>query len=152
MKCSEQVLFLFEEAYPDDDRPRTAIESARKWTRREIASDEASKGAWAANNAACGKIGPAKYAAFSAGQTAVVPHVAAHELGAAAYMLRAIKEAYGTGCRINDVESECKWQQDQLPMEIKDLVIEDGIKWSESPERCIMPMASIESNREKSRI
>ena len=134
-KGSEHVLFLFEEAYPDDDRPKKAIEAARKWTRMEVALNEAKRGAWEANNAARGKIGPAKYAALSAGQAAVVPHVAAHELGAAAYALRAIQEAHGKGYCVNDMESECKWQQDQLPMEIKDLVMEDernrnGICWN----------------------
>lgn len=38
-------------------------------------------------------IGAAKYVALSAGQAAVVAHVAAHDLGAAAYAIRAVMAA-----------------------------------------------------------
>jgi hypothetical protein len=31
--CAEQVLQLFEEERPDDDRPRKAIEAGRAWAR-----------------------------------------------------------------------------------------------------------------------
>ncbi|WP_113718382.1 putative immunity protein [Arthrobacter dokdonensis] len=45
--------------------------------------------AFQANAAGRGGPDPAKYAALSAGQAAAVPHVAARELGAAAYAIRA---------------------------------------------------------------
>jgi hypothetical protein len=39
--CAERVLPLFEEQYPDDDRPRRAIEAARAWARGEVLQGEA---------------------------------------------------------------------------------------------------------------
>ena len=35
--CAEHVLPYFEENYPEDDRPRKAIEAGRAWARGEIA-------------------------------------------------------------------------------------------------------------------
>ena len=37
--CAERVLHLFEEAHPNDDRPRKAIEAARAFARGEILAD-----------------------------------------------------------------------------------------------------------------
>jgi hypothetical protein len=38
--CAEQVLHLFEEKYPNDNRPRLAIEAARKFANGEITREE----------------------------------------------------------------------------------------------------------------
>jgi hypothetical protein len=65
--------------------------------------------------------GAARNAAFAAGQAGVVAHVAAHELGAAAYAIRAVQAADGE----NAGRAECKWQRDQLPAAIRDLVLDD---------------------------
>jgi hypothetical protein len=55
----------------------------------------------------------------------VVAHVASHELGAAAYAIKAVRAA----ARTRDGESagrlECRWQREQLPDAIRDLVLED---------------------------
>jgi len=67
--------------------------------------------------------GAARHAAYAAGQAGVVAHVAAHELGAAAYAIKAALAAAP-----EDEEAglrECQWQRDQLPDEIRDLVIDD---------------------------
>lgn len=53
--CAEDVLHLFEEAFPRDDRPRKAIEAARMFARGEIGA-----AAWdAARDAACYAAGDA---------------------------------------------------------------------------------------------
>src|SRR6185312_10583804 len=39
--CAEHVLHLFEQARPEDDRPRRAIEHARAWARGEVRMTEA---------------------------------------------------------------------------------------------------------------
>ncbi|WP_081792315.1 putative immunity protein [Rhodococcus wratislaviensis] len=67
----------------------------------------------AASCAARDLRGAARHAACAAGQAGAVAHVAAHELGAAAY---AIKAARAAGRR------ECRWQRDQLPEVIRELV------------------------------
>ena len=122
-KCAEHVLHYFEREYPEDDRPKKAIELAKAWANQEITVTDSKVGAWEANNAARGKSGPAKYAALAAGQAAAVAHVAAHELGAAAYAIRAIIEANPN--EVKNGINECIWQRNQLPESIKLLVIED---------------------------
>jgi len=57
----------------------------------------------------------------SAGQAAVVPHVAAHELGAAAYAIKAARAAGGDAAG----RLECRWQREQLPEAIRELVLDD---------------------------
>src|SRR5215831_12395929 len=87
--CAQHVLHLFEQAQLADDRPRQAIEQTRAWVRGEITMTQARTAAFAANAAAREVLGAAREAAHSAGQAVAVAHVAAHELGAAAYAIRA---------------------------------------------------------------
>jgi hypothetical protein len=69
--------------------------------------------------------GEARYAAYAAGQAGVVAHVAAHELGAAAYAIKAVQAAAPQQKRLQAGRQECQWQRDQLPPEIRELVIDD---------------------------
>ena len=88
--CAEHVLQLFDEEQPRDTRPRDAIDVGRAWVRDEVRMGDARRAAFAANAAARGLPDPAKFAALAAGQAAAVAHVAAHDLGAAAYAIRAV--------------------------------------------------------------
>jgi len=121
--CAEHVLDLFESSQPEDQRPRQAIEHARAWVRGEVTMTQARTAAGRAMAAARDLRGAARHAAYSAGQAAVVPHVAAHELGAAAYAIKAARagppEGDGAG------RLECRWQRDQLPEAIRGLVLDD---------------------------
>jgi hypothetical protein len=54
-----------------------------------------------------------------------VGHVAAHELGAAAYAIRAAQAAACQEGREQAGLAECRWQRDQRPVEIRDLVLDD---------------------------
>ncbi len=65
--------------------------------------------------------GAARHAAYSAGQAGAVAHVAAHELGAAAYAIKAVQAAAGQAAG----RLEVQWQRDQLPDKIRDLVLDD---------------------------
>ncbi|MET0772795.1 MAG: putative immunity protein [Candidatus Limnocylindrales bacterium] len=123
--CAEHVLSLFERVRPDDDRSRRAIEHARAWTRGEIPMTDARTAAGHANAAARDLQGPARHAAFAAAQAAAVAHVAAHELGAAAYAIRAVRAAAPEGEGDAAGRLECRWQRDQLPDEIRELVLDD---------------------------
>jgi hypothetical protein len=69
--------------------------------------------------------GAARHAAFAAGQAAVVAHVAAHELGAAAYAIKAARAAVPEGESKTAGQLECRWQRDQLPEAIRELVLDD---------------------------
>jgi hypothetical protein len=95
--CAEHVLYLFEKAQPDDPRPRQAIEAARAWART------------AAGHA----------------MSAAVAHVAAHALGAAAYAIKAARAAAPQGESESAGRQECRWQRDQLPNPIRELVLDD---------------------------
>ena len=63
--------------------------------------------------------------AYAAGQAAAVAHVAAHELGAAAYAIRAVQSAAPPGEGEAAGSRECQWQREQLPEAIRDLVLDD---------------------------
>jgi len=123
--CAEHVLGLFEGARPDDDRPRRAIEMGRAWTRGEVSWWDARAAGGHANAAARDLRGAARHAAYAAGQAAAVGHVAAHELGAAAYAIRAVQADAPEGENQAAGRAECRWQRDQLPHEIRALVLDD---------------------------
>jgi hypothetical protein len=123
--CAEHVLPLFEAVEPADPRPRQAIAAIRTWTRGELPMMQTRAAGGHAMAAARVLSGAPRHAAFAAGQAAVVAHVAAHELGAAAYAIKAVRatvpahEAEAAG------RLECRWQRDQLPGQIRALVLDD---------------------------
>jgi hypothetical protein len=123
--CAEHVLHHFERARPEDDRPRRAIDLGRAWARGEVTWAEARTAAGHANAAARDLRGAARHAAYAAGQAAAVGHVAAHELGSAAYAIRAAREAAPEGEGEAAGSLECGWQRGQLPDGIRDLVLDD---------------------------
>jgi hypothetical protein len=123
--CAEHVLHLFESVRPSDPRPRQAIAQTQAWARGAITMSQARAAAGHAMAAARALSGAARHAAFSAGQAAAVAHVAAHELGAAAYAIKAAR-ATAPGCEGERAgRLECRWQRDQLPEAIRELVLED---------------------------
>ncbi len=69
--------------------------------------------------------GAARWAAYAAGQAAVVAHVAEHNLGAAAYAIKAATAGASPGEEADVGRAECRWQHDWLPPEIRGLVLED---------------------------
>jgi len=123
--CAEHVLPLFEAVRPDDPRPRQAIEKARAWARGEITMTESRTAAGHANGAARDLRGAPRFAAYAAAQAAAVAHVAAHELGAAAYAIKAVRAAVPEDESESAGRIECRWQRDQLPEAIRELVLDD---------------------------
>ena len=125
--CAEHVLHLFESVRPGDSRPREAIEHARAWVRGEVKMMQARAAGGHAMGSARDLRGPARHAAYSAGQAGAVAHVAAHQLGAAAYAIKAVRafalEGEGEGDAAGRLE--CQWQRDQLPVEIREFVLDD---------------------------
>ena len=123
--CAEHVLYLFESVQPSDPRPREAIEQIRAWACGEIRMSKSRSAGGHAMAAARELSGAARHAAFAAGQAEVVAHVAAHELGAAAYAIKAARAAAPGGEGESAGRLECRWQREQLPDVIRDLVLED---------------------------
>ncbi len=123
--CAQHVLPHFEQARPEDDRPRRAIDLARAWARGEVSMTEARTAAGHANAAARDLTGAPRNVAYAAAQAAAVAHVAAHELGAAAYAIRAVRAAASDAAAAEGGHIECRWQREQLPEAIRALVLDD---------------------------
>jgi hypothetical protein len=126
--CAERVLPLFEAVAPDDARPRDALEVARRWIRGEVPMTVAHDTAFVANAAGKGLPDAARFAALAAGQAVAVAHVAAHDLGAAAYAIRArMSDAGPAGsdaaeaARIRERDA----QRERIPAELRALVLDD---------------------------
>ncbi|NLW78960.1 MAG: hypothetical protein GXY32_06080 [Ruminococcaceae bacterium] len=126
--CAGHVLHLFEAVRPDDVRPRQAVEAAHAWVRGAITMRRALNAAGASQDAARevkAVLEAAQLAALAAGQAAAVAHVAAHELGAAAYAIRAAMAAVSKEEREAARKRECQWQRNRLPAPIRALVLDD---------------------------
>ena len=123
--CAEHVLPLFETAQPDDLRPRGAIEATRGWVRGELSMMQARAAGGHAMGAARPLRGAERYAAYAAGQAGAVAHVAAHDLGAAAYAIKAVRASVPNRESEAAGRRECHWQREQLPPAIRDLVLDD---------------------------
>ena len=125
--CAEHVLPLFEQARPDDTRPRDALDVARAWIRGDVPMKTAHRTAFTANAAGRDQPPPVKYAALAAGQAVAVAHVAAHDLGAAAYAIRAATA--DAAARGEDPEAarlaERDWQRTRVPAALRELVLDD---------------------------
>ena len=123
--CAQHVLHLFEQTQPSDDRPRRAIEQARAWARGETTMTQARTAAFVAHAAAREVFGAAREAARAAAHAVAVAHMADHELGAAAYAIRAARAATPDDEREEAGRLEYQWQRAQLPSEIRELVLDD---------------------------
>lgn len=131
--CAEHVLDLFEHQRPDDPRPREAIDAARAWAAGDMPMMAARAAGGHAMGAARPLRGAARFAAYAAGQAACVGHVAEHDLGAAAYAIKAVRAAHPDDPDAGRTERD--WQRTQLPDAVRDLVLDDqrrrdSICWS----------------------
>ena len=121
--CAQHVLHLFEAQRPTDPRPREAIEAVRAWTRGQVRMWDSRSAGGHAMAAARDLAGAARHAAYAAGQAGAVAHVAAHDLGAAAYAIRAARAAAPEGESEAAGRAECRWQREQLPEAVRELVL-----------------------------
>lgn len=123
--CAARVLGLFEREHPGDGRPRAAVDQARAWARGEITTSRARRAAHAAHDAANGAVGAAREAARAAGHAAATAHMADHELGGAAYAIRAVRAAAPPDGRDAAGKAEGRWQRAHLPAGLRELVLDD---------------------------
>ena len=114
--CSEHVLQLFGEKI--DERLTNALTVAKKWRQGNASVGDARNASVAAHMVARESSNPTAIAmARSVGQAVATAHMADHSLGAAWYALKAVKNAG------KPTDAERKWQDKQLPSEIKELVL-----------------------------
>jgi hypothetical protein len=91
--CAERVLPYFEDKYPQDPRPRNAIETLRAWINTGVFKMAIIRRASLASHAAAREVGAdnaARSAARAAGQAVATAHVRTHSIGAAIYALQAV--------------------------------------------------------------
>jgi hypothetical protein len=114
--CAEHVLPLISETI--DDRLTKALTVAKAWKQGHASVGEARKASVEAHTVARESSDPTSIAvARAVGQAVATAHMADHALGPAWYALKAVKHAG------KSVEEERKWQDEQLPLEIRELVL-----------------------------
>jgi len=114
--CAENVLHLFGEI--PDERLKNALHVAKEWAKGNTSTGDAMKASVAAHAVAGESSHPTSRAvARSVGHAVATAHMADHSLGAALYALKAVKNAG------KSPDAERRWQDEQLPSEIKDLIL-----------------------------
>jgi hypothetical protein len=114
--CAEHVLYLFGEKI--DERLKNALHVAKAWKQGTASVGDARKVAVDAHAVARESSNPTAIAvARSVGHAVATAHMADHSLGAAWYALKAVKNAG------KSIDAERRWQDEQLPSEIKELVL-----------------------------
>jgi hypothetical protein len=115
-KCSEHVLPLICDEV--DDRLIKALLIAKEWADDNAKAGDAMKASVSSHAVARETINPISAAiARSIGHAVATAHMADHSLGAAIYALKAVRFAD------KSIDVERKWQNDQLPSEIRELVL-----------------------------
>ncbi|MEI6613907.1 MAG: putative immunity protein [Chrysiogenales bacterium] len=119
--CAENVLPLFGEKI--DERLKKVLWIAKEWTKGNVSVGDARKASLGAIAVANESSNPMAVAvARAVGHAVATAHMADHSLGAAVYALKAVKYAG------KSVAEERKWQNEQLPSEIMELVLTARIK------------------------
>jgi len=115
--CAEHVLHLFGEKI--DERLKNALLIAKEWTKGKATLGDARNASVSAHALARESSNPIAVAVARAVGHAVVAtaHMSDHSLGAAVYALKAVKNAG------KSIDRERKWQNEQLPSEIMELVL-----------------------------
>jgi len=115
-ECSEHLLSLIEDNI--DKRLINALYVAKEWEKEKVRVSEARNASVSAHAVARESPNPIIIAvARSIGHAVATAHMADHSLGAALYALKAVKNA------AKSVDAERKWQNEQLPSEIRELVL-----------------------------
>lgn len=115
--CAERVMPYFEEEYPQDHRPRHAIDTLQTWIDTGVFKMAVIRKASLDSHAAArdvGKDNAARSAARAAGQAVATAHVPMHALGAANYALQAIYRATNPSVADAALAKERDWQLQHL--------------------------------------
>ena len=121
--CVEHVMPYFEEKYPQDNRPRKAIETLQEWMETGIFKMLIIRKASLDAHAAARDVGedsPARSAARAAGQAVATAHVPQHALGSAIYAQQALYRATTPSDADAAVAKERDWQYQHL-LALKDI-------------------------------
>jgi hypothetical protein len=115
--CAERVMPYFEEKYPEDNRPRQAIETLKRWLETGVFKMVVIRKASLDAHAAAREVGedsPARSAARDAGQAVATAHVPRHAYGPAIYGQQAVYRAANPGDADTAAAKERDWQYQRL--------------------------------------
>jgi hypothetical protein len=115
--CAERVLPFFEQQFPDDQRPRHAIEALQRWLQTGMFKMAVIRKASLDAHAAARDVGadmPARSAARAAGQAVATAHVPRHAYGPAVYAQQAIYRAAHPAEAKAAAAKERDWQYHHL--------------------------------------
>ena len=120
--CAHHVLSLMGEK--TDERLINALHIGMEWEKGNATVGEARKASLDCITLANELTDPVFIAvARAVGHAVATAHMADHALGAALYALKAIQQSG------NSIDEERKWQNEQLPIEIRDLILKTrGLK------------------------
>ena len=117
IECVERVLPYFANAFPDDPRPRAALDTLERWHQTGEFSMKIIRAASLSAHAAAREVGadtPARSAARAAGQAVACAHVPEHAIAAANYALQACHRAHSEDEPDRAVADERAWQHQRL--------------------------------------
>lgn len=129
LDCAEHVLPLFEKSFPNDNRPRKAIETGRKWVQTGIFKMSEIRGASLSAHAAAKDVkenAAACFASHAAGQAVATAHVTQHAFGGAYYALKAAAAAYPENAE-EKIAEEFVWIKNHLPANLHESIKEEVI-------------------------
>ena len=115
--CAGRVMPYFEEKYPQDHRPRQAIETLKTWIDTGVFKMAVIRKASLDAHAAAREVGedsPARSAAHAAGQAVATAHVPRHAYGPAIYAQQAIHRATNPTDADAAIAKERDWQLQHL--------------------------------------
>lgn len=115
--CAERVMHYFEADFPQDRRPRQALEILQQWISTGVFQMAVIRKASLNAHAAARDVGAdtaARSAARAAGQAVATAHVPLHALGAANYALQAIYRATNSSAADAAIALERAWQIQHL--------------------------------------
>lgn len=115
--CAGRVLHLFEDSFPDDPRPRQAIEACQTWVQTgEFRISYVRRTALDAHAAArrAGAYTAARSAARAAGHAMATAHVKTHSIAAAIYAATAVRDSSDPAMAETATFGEREWQYRHL--------------------------------------
>ena len=117
IECAERVLPYFEEKFPEDPRPRQALETLQTWINTGVFRMNVIRKASLDSHAAAREVGEdnaARSAARACGQAVATAHVPTHSIGSAIYAQQAIHRATNAPDADAAVAKERDWQYQHL--------------------------------------
>jgi hypothetical protein len=117
LDCAERVLPYFENKYPEDDRPRRAIEAGQAWVRTGVFKMAEIRRDALGSHAAAREVkedDAARSAARAAGQALATAHVPTHALAATIYAATAVRNATNPDDADAATVKEREWQYQHL--------------------------------------